>query len=286
MASPTKADLAVTVVVPVKNEAANLPACLAALGRFAEVIVVDSASTDDTVAIAQAHGARVVQFCWNGRFPKKRNYILQNEHITQPFVLFLDADEHVSDTFCSAVKTAIMDTDHAGFWLNYNNYFLGKSLNHGVAQKKLALFRVGSGFYERIDEDSWSQLDMEVHEHPQLNGTTGEISVPVDHRDFRGLDRFLARHIDYAKWEAKRSAKLRQKGETATADLTNRQNFKYNNFGKWWFAYSYFLYAYVVKRGFLDGSAGFYYAFYKLWYFQTVRLMLIENTRYSSHSHK
>ena len=66
--------LPVSVIVPVRNEARNLPRCLESLAGFGEVYVVDSESTDDTVAIAQSRGAKVVQFHYAGGWPKKRLY--------------------------------------------------------------------------------------------------------------------------------------------------------------------------------------------------------------------
>jgi glycosyltransferase involved in cell wall biosynthesis len=71
--SSAEADLIpVTAVIPVKNEEQSLPSCLAALDGFADIVVVDSGSTDATVAIAQEAGAKVIQFRWSGGFPKKR----------------------------------------------------------------------------------------------------------------------------------------------------------------------------------------------------------------------
>ena len=60
-----------SVLVPVKNEAANLRDCLASISFAQEIVVVDSASTDGTQAIAEAAGAQVVQFIWNRRLPRK-----------------------------------------------------------------------------------------------------------------------------------------------------------------------------------------------------------------------
>ena len=91
--------LPLTIVVPVKNEAANLPACLASLPSGVPVIVVDSASTDGTVAIARAAGAEVLNFAWLGGFPKKRNWVLQTWRFQTPWVLFLDADERLTPGF-------------------------------------------------------------------------------------------------------------------------------------------------------------------------------------------
>jgi glycosyltransferase involved in cell wall biosynthesis len=267
-----KQKIPVTAAVPVKNEAAALPACLVPLGQFAEVVVIDSGSTDATAEVAHSFGARVVAFRWDGRYPKKRNWFLLNDPPSQPWVLFLDADEIVDDAFCDAVAQAISRNDAEGYWLSYRNYFLGRPLRHGVAQRKLALFKVGAALYERIDEDAWSSFDMEIHEHPIVKGRVGEISVPIEHRVDRGLAHFLKKHVEYAAWEAQRLAALRGSPDSWST-LTARQRFKYKNLTKWWYPLFYFLFAYVVKQGFRDGAAGLYYALYKAWYFHSIRLL-------------
>jgi len=170
---------------------------------------------------------------------------------------------------------AIADENHDGYWLNYTNYFLGRELRHGLAQRKLALFRVGKALYERIEEDGWSGLDMEIHEHPIVEGSVGEISVPIDHRDYKGLAKFIERHKDYALWEARRYVRL-QTDETAWNRFTKRQRFKYRHLTAWWYSSFYFLFTYLAKLGFLDGAAGFHYAAYKAWYFRTIRLLVRE----------
>jgi len=93
----------ITVVVPVKNEEANLPRCLGQLKRFSEVIVVDSSSTDRTPQIAQEYGARYLNFVWSGRYPKKRNWLLMNHRLENEWVIFLDADEIVDEAFCESL---------------------------------------------------------------------------------------------------------------------------------------------------------------------------------------
>lgn len=267
----------VTVAIPVKDEAAALPACLARLGRFAEVVVIDSGSTDGTAAVAERFGARVLRFSWNGRYPKKRNWFLLNHPPAQPWVLFLDADEIVDDAFCDEVAEQIAADLHDGFWLTYTKHFMGRRLDHGVPQRKLALFRVGAGLYERIEEDAWSRLDMEVHEHPVIDGRIGEIRAPLVHDDDRGVAKFVQRHCDYARWEARRTLQLRAGGPDAWRTLTSRQRFKYRHIDRWWYCWFYFLFDYVARSGFRDGAAGFRYAFLKLWYFMLIRIMLIES---------
>lgn len=266
----------ISVVIPVKDEEANLGRCLERLGRFVEVVVVDSASTDRTPEIARAHGARLINFRWDGKYPKKRNWLLLNHIFSSEWVLFLDADESVDDRFCESADTAVRKGGYNGFWLNYTNHFIGRTLHHGLPQRKLAMFRIGCGLYERIDEDAPSRLDMEIHEHPIVEGPVGEIAARIDHNDERGLSKFIERHRDYALWEVRRAALLRTGDAARPRRLTDRQRFKYRHLHKWWYPWFYFVYSYVVRGGFLDGSAGFYYAFYKLWYFQTIHLLVGE----------
>jgi glycosyltransferase involved in cell wall biosynthesis len=269
----------VTVVLPVKNEARNLLACLERLSRFAHVLVVDSQSTDPTIEIARQHGAEVVQFEWDGRYPKKRNWVLLNYRFNTEWVLFLDADEILDEAFCNELASTLRGTDKVGFWLHFSNYFLGQPLRHGVGQRKLALMKVGSGLYEKIEEDGWSNLDMEVHEHPVLDGPLGELKAKIDHRDLRGLESFLKRHVEYAKWEVARYSALTQTHREGASHLTDRQRFKYRHLSKWWFPWLYFATTYVAKLGFLDGRVGLTHAYYKAWYFETIRQLLIEKRR-------
>lgn len=266
----------VTVVIPVRNEESNLATCLERLGSFDEVLIVDSCSTDATCQIATDRGLAVIQFEWNGHYPKKRNWVLLNHRFRNDWVLFLDADELVTADFCREVNMAIRQTEYVAFWLRYTNYFLGRPLKHGDPQRKLALFKVGCGLYEKIDEDSWSSLDMEIHEHPVIEGAIGQIEATIDHRDDRGLAKFIDRHKDYALWEAQRTLQIKAAEKYVWDQLTYRQKKKYSNIGKWWFASAYFIWSFIVKRGFLDGSSGFSYAFYKLWYFKTIRHLINE----------
>lgn len=266
----------VTVAVPVRNEEVGLAACLERLGRFAEVVVLDSNSTDRTIEIAAGFGAKIINFAWNGRYPKKRNWMLINHPPSQPWVLFLDADEIVNDAFCDALAAELPGSSHSGYWLRYDNRFLGRPLRFGIPQRKLALFRVGLGIYERIEQQpGWSCLDMEIHEHPIVRGSVGEIRAALEHRDDRGLACFLGRHIEYAKWEANRLLALEAE-VTAWSCLTRRQRFKYKNLRKWWFPLLYFGAAYIAKCGFLDGRAGLEYSLHKAWYFRTIRHLVRE----------
>ena len=146
----------------------------------------------------------------------------------------------------------------------------------GLPQRKLALFRAGAGLYERIEDPGWSKLDMEVHEHPQLDGAVGHIAAQIDHLDFRGIEHFIARHNSYSTWEVHRRAQLMADTDGAWARLTKRQKTKYRALDKWWFAPAYFLGTYIAKGGFLDGAAGLHYALLKFAYFHDIKLKIDE----------
>src|SRR3954462_302138 len=85
----------VTVLIPTLNEAKNLPRCLDHLTWADEILVIDSGSADATPQIAASYGASVVNFKWDGKWPKKRNWALRNVAMNHPWVLMVDADEWI-----------------------------------------------------------------------------------------------------------------------------------------------------------------------------------------------
>ena len=156
--------------------------------------MIESGSTDATAAVARANGTELIQFHWNGRFPKKRNWYLRHHPPATTWVLFLDADEILTPAVKLEIAAALPGSSHQGFMLSYTNYFLGRTLHGDYPLRKLALFRVGQVEYERIDEQHLSQYDMQVHEHPQLTGTVGLTRIRID---YRGIDSYMAKHNQY-----------------------------------------------------------------------------------------
>lgn len=254
----------ITVVVSVKNEALNLPSCLDKLKRFDQIIVVDSGSTDDTINIATQMGAEVMQFEWNGKFPKKRNWALQNGNLRHEWILFLDADEFVTEEFVNEVAEKTLDPNYNGFTIQFENYFMGRKLKYGYGFQKSALFKKSKGAYEKIEEDLWSHLDMEVHEHPIIEGKVGVIKSKVVHKDFKNLEHYIAKHNAYSSWEAQRYLQLK---ESKNELLSLNQKIKYGLLNTGLLPAVYFLGAYFLKLGFLDGKEGFYLARFKSHYF-------------------
>ena len=267
-----------TIAIPVKNEEKNLPGCLEAIGKdFARhIVIIDSGSTDTTLEIARKYNVEVADFQWNGKFPKKRNWYLRTHLPSTKWILFLDADEYITPQVKKEISESIAQSDHVGFWLNYTVYFLGKQLKGGYPLKKLALFRVGSGEYEKIDEQHWSQLDMEIHEHPVLNGSTGKIRSKIDHQDFRGISHFLQKHDEYANWEALRYIKI-MSDKHAAESWTWKQKLKYKLMSTPLLGPFFFLGSFVLMAGFRDGSKGLAYAMLKAAYFTQIYCKIKEH---------
>ncbi len=196
----------ISVLIPVRNEARNLPRCLEALRGWAdEIVVVDSHSTDRTAVIAESYGARVVQFDYHGGWPKKRQAMLDTFPFRNEWILLLDADEILLDPLKREMELAIGANRYDGYWLRFEIYFLGRQLRHGNTQLwKLSLFRKGRGRYEkRLESQDRSMSDIEVHEHVVVTGNVGRLKNPVRHENINSLDRYIQKHNEYSNWEVK-----------------------------------------------------------------------------------
>ena len=269
--------LDLTVAIPTRNEERNLDLCLRSIGTdfAAKIVIIDSCSDDNTVNIAHFHGAEVIPFHWNGHYPKKRNWFLRYHTPPTAWVLFLDADEILTHQVKQEIKFVLPGCSHQGFLLSYTNYFLNHRLRGGYPLRKLSLFRVGVVHYERVDEDHWSHCDMEVHEHPVVTGTTGLIRNRIDHRDLRGIDSYMAKHNEYAAWEAHRLFQRRNSNQVHSA-LNFRQNLKYNLIKSPWGGLVFFIGSFFVMGGWRDGSIGFAFCLLKSSYFTQIACRLRE----------
>lgn len=263
--------LDLTIAIPVRNEQLNLPGCIERIGAdfAARIVVIDSGSTDDTPAICERHGIERINFEWDGHFPKKRNWYLRNHPPATRWILFLDADEYLTEAFKRELRAKLPSSTKTGYWLNYTIHFLGKELRGGYPLKKLALFRVGAGEYEKIHEERWSNLDMEIHEHPILTGEIGTITSRIDHRDFRGVEHYVTKHNDYSSWEAGRFLKSMSVPEFFR-NLTWKQKLKYRLMRSPLIGPIYFIGSYILMGGFRDGSRGLAFSLLKLGYFSQV----------------
>jgi glycosyltransferase involved in cell wall biosynthesis len=269
--------LNITIAIPIKNEVEVLQGCIDAIGDdFVEkIILIDSGSTDGSVEIAKRNNIEILDFTWDGKFPKKRNWFLRNHKPTTKWILFLDADEYITEAFKTEIRNSIIDENKVGFWLSYSRYFLGKKMKWGYPMRKLALFKVGAGEYEKIEENNWSALDMEIHEHPILNGKTGVVKSEIDHLDFRGISHYIAKHNEYASWEAERI--LKSSNDSLPKKFwTRKQKIKYRLLFSPFSGVIYFFGNYFLFGGFLDGSRGLAFSILKASYFTQIYCKLTE----------
>src|ERR1035437_11028569 len=107
--------IAVTVVIPTRNEARHLARFRSGVRRFSEVYVVDSQSTDSTVEIARAFDAEVVQFHYQGGWPKKRQWALDTLPFENDWILLLDADEILTPEIADEIERAVRDPRFEGY---------------------------------------------------------------------------------------------------------------------------------------------------------------------------
>lgn len=260
----------VSVLIPAKNEESNLPACLESVARADEVFVVDSQSSDRSIEISTNYGANVVQFYFNGRWPKKKNWSLDNLPFRNQWVLIVDCDERITPELWDEIATVIQDPDYNGYYLNRRVFFLGQWIRYGgkYPDWNLRLFKHKSGRYENLNtEDIPNTGDNEVHEHVILDGKVGYLKNDMLHIDFRDIYHWLERHNRYSNWEARVYYNiLTGNDESGTiganlfGDAVQRKRF----LKKIWVKLPFkpllrFILFYFIRLGFLDGKAGYIY---------------------------
>ena len=264
-AASTADKLPVSVLVAARNEERNLPACLESLRDVGEVYVIDSQSADATPEIARSFGAKVVQFHYQGGWPKKRQWAIETLPLANDWIFLVDADEALTPELSDEIRHAIENPDIDGYYISLRMYFLGRLLRHGGAGFwKLSLFRRGKGGYEcRLKDQDTSMADMEVHEHVVVEGAKGRLKNPLVHRNVESLSRYIQKHDEYSNWEAKVWL-AKEDNEQIQPSLfgtqAQRRRWLKKNFLRIPGApVLFFLFKYVLGLGFLDGVPGLIY---------------------------
>jgi glycosyltransferase involved in cell wall biosynthesis len=251
----------VSVIVPVKNEAENLRRCLPALAWADEVFVVDSQSTDETAKVAAEHGASVVQFHFNGTYPKKKNWALDTIPFRNEWVLIVDADEVVVPELAGEIARRTAADEADGFYLNMKYFFLGRRIRHcGYAEAwNLRLFKHRLGRYERMPVAPGTKTgDNEAHEHVELDGRVLRLAHELDHHAYPTVAVWVEKHNRYAVWEAAMFERFLR--EPIPSTIGRGKRFK-RLLKKVYLRLPMrplvrFFYAYVARLGFLDGRPG------------------------------
>ena len=262
----------VSVIVPVKDDAENLRRCLPALDWADEVFVVDSQSRDETARVVAEHGGRLVQFHFNGTYPKKKNWALDNLPFRNEWVLIVDADEVVVPALAEEIRRRTEADEADGFYLNMKYFFLGRRIKHcGYAEAwNLRLFKHRLGRYERMPATIGAAAgDNEAHEHVELDGRASRLVHELDHHAYPTIRIWVEKHNRYAAWEAEHFERFLR--EPIPASIGPGKRFK-RRLKKVYLRLPCrplvrFLYAYVIRLGFLDGYPGFVFcgllAFYE-----------------------
>lgn len=181
-------------VILTYNEAAHISACIEST-RFAdEVVVVDSYSTDGTLSLAQAAGARVILHEFED-YARQRNAALEAVRGSADWVLFVDADERVTPDLAAEVRDHIMLPGYAGFRIPRHNYIFGKlTLGAGwYPDYQTRLLRVGAARYDPLRR---------VHEVVILDGEEGTLENPFIHYNYRDVRQFAEKQRRYSDYDA------------------------------------------------------------------------------------
>jgi glycosyltransferase involved in cell wall biosynthesis len=223
----------VSAVIVARNEAENLPACLATLGWAQEVIVVvDAASTDDTERIARRWADRVIVRPFDD-FASQRNAALRLAR--GDWVFAIDADERATPELAAEIRRLLAGPSipHSGFRVPIKSTILGRPFSYSGTQddRPLRFFRRTLG--------RWVG---EVHEKVALRGSVGDLTHALRHRTLPDIRTFLRKIDIYTSLEARRFS--REKRKFRPSDVTVRPLLA-------------FLRLYFGKRGYRDGVEGF-----------------------------
>ena len=250
----------ISVLVPTLNESRNISDCLLSVQWADDIALVDSGSTDGTRELAKSFGARIVDFQWNGEFPKKKNWALENVDWRHEWVLILDADERVTPELAEEIVRVLENPQADGYYLNRRFMFMGKWIRHCgyYPSWNLRLFRHRLGRYERLHSGDTGSGDNEVHEHVVLEGRSAHLANDLLHFAYPDIQTWVEKHNRYSNWEAR--VELEGTGRPAHgigSELSRRRKLK-----EWSRKLPFrpalrFIHSYVLKRGFLDGRQGY-----------------------------
>ncbi|MDP2834236.1 MAG: glycosyltransferase family 2 protein [Pseudomonadota bacterium] len=219
-----------SLVIITRNAATLLPECLASVPGADEVLVVDSGSSDATVAVAQRLGARVIHQDWQGYGPQKRFAAIQAKH---DWVLSLDADERLTPELQASIELALREPKAIAYLLPRRNRFMGRWLRHGEGYPDWC-----ARLFDRR-RANWSE-DV-VHEKLVCGGAVVKLSGDLLHESEQGLADYLAKQNHYTDLQAARmfAAGKRFSAWKMLASPLAR-----------------FVKFYFLRRGFLDGVPG------------------------------
>lgn len=259
-----------TVVILTKNEARHIQRAVESASQFQHVLVIDSGSTDNTAEIATQSGADVIQFQWNGLYPKKKEWALDNVHTD--WVFYLDADEYFDVPLIQEVAKAIADPNVSAFEVPLKYYWEGRQLKHGHQVSKRIGMRKSASFWPRPDDLAVKNMwEVEGHYQPQVRqGKIAKSFTAMGHQDEDGLYDYFARHNRYSDWEAH----MLHAGEGVSHESRSRLGRIAVKFPAKPLVF--FGYSYIARLGFLDGVPGLNYALALSFYYWQIGVKVRE----------
>ncbi|MDE2401324.1 MAG: glycosyltransferase family 2 protein [Burkholderiales bacterium] len=273
----------VSVLILTKNEQHDLPGCLKSVSWTDDVHVLDSGSTDDTVALARAAGATVTERSYpgsdapfGGDEAAHRNWGLRHIPFKYEWLLLLDADERATPELIAGIQAMLASPNHcSAYRIHRRDYFLGTWIKHVTPSPfNIRLIKPAAVRYERI-----------INPVTVVNGEVGEMNAHFDHFPFsKGMSHWLAKHNGYSTFEAKHIVGSHQatthfSWRTAlfAKDINERRMHQKGIYYKLPLRpLVMFLGLYVGKRGFLDGRAGLVYAMLRAMYEYMIVLKVTE----------
>lgn len=230
-AAPPRRPVRLSAVLITRNEEANLPACLASLaGLVDEIVIVDSDSTDRTVAVGEAAGARVVRHRFDGFGAAKQRAL---DLATGTWVLSVDADERVTPALAAEIRRVLdAEPSPGGFLVRRDVFFLGKRLRFGG---------MGNDWVLRLFRRAGARFSASpVHERVEIPGRPERLRATLEHHAYRTL----AEHVD----------KMNRYTDIQ-AQVKAGRDVRYRNW--MWVRLPWEVFARCVLRlGVLDGTAG------------------------------
>jgi glycosyltransferase involved in cell wall biosynthesis len=252
-----------TVVVITYNEELNITQSVSnVIGWAKDIFVLDSGSNDKTVEIAENLGANTFYRKFD-TYAKQRNYAIKELPIETEWMLFLDADEYLTEELKKEISQTLQNTNKDGFYLKRRFYFMDKWIKHGgyYPVKLLRLFKKDKGRVER-----------DVNEQFIVNGEVGELKYDFVDDNKKGIFDWIEKHNRYSSFEAQELVKFDNRKKTGDKDEyanlfgTSPQRKRWIRENIWnkfmhplFRPFFYFFYRYFFKLGFLDGKAGFIY---------------------------
>jgi (heptosyl)LPS beta-1,4-glucosyltransferase len=188
--APPGAPPQLTVVILTYNEARNIQSCIESLLWADRVLIFDCFSQDDTVSLARAAGAEVIQHEFRD-FAQQRNAAL--ERLKTDWVFFVDADERGTPELAAEIRQVISARPEKGWYVPRHNYIFGRLISGGgwFPDYQLRLFKQGHVRYKRP-----------VHEIAVVDGEIGHLSEPLIHMNYRDLNHFRAKQRKYTSYDA------------------------------------------------------------------------------------